>query len=870
MRSVFVGRAAHLQMVREAVALNRPIVLVGEAGAGKTTLVRRALRGSTSTPDRSSRGQVVRSAGLGRAGRRQFEGGALSMMVWREYFALERALGRQVNGVDVAAVATDVQITVHDGVLVLEDLQWAGPATLEVVEALAGRLALVTTVRSGDPGAPSVLERLGAAGFIEIEVGPLDPTAAAELVRANRPGLAEAAVASLVRRSGGNPLLLTELGSDGTASSGLRRSVAARLRDLDPDARETFLLIALAGVPLREELLNPAGVKALRMVNLLAEDEAGYLSPRHALLGEVAVETLADADRIRAHTALAHLVDGPGEAARHYAAAGDRELAHRNACRAADEASTPGERAGHLRLAASTSDGPGADELRLAAGRALSEGYDWQGVESVLAGLDRPDVDPELRATAWLLRARGAWGRGAAQDIAPAIEAGLAACAGLDSDTEVMLRIEATRVTLFVDYNVQAGLGLAKTGLDLALDRGVGVARARYFHGTAAAMLGIPSGFTDLALAVDAAFAEADYDTGFTAANNLISFHESDGDHSVGRALAEQMRAQAHALGFGVWETSMRYQVTQLDFHDGRCAELVPQAQDLLRLPIDARTRDSVREVLCMALIDLGSVEEAERLAETAMAEAVADQQGANQFLWVKGEAALCGARPADALRFMDDFLTGPDDDPNLMFGRVTRAWARFGMKLDPGPAPETSPRRMLMGVGPEIEGVRALHQQRYSEAVDLFDAAASAWYRYHRRGWVRCSWARGEALRLAGDVDTAIVALREAESRADELSFVVHAAWARHSLRQVGERRSAARAPSSTGLTAREAQVLALVANGLTNAQIAVRLSISPRTVITQIETASRRLGATGRNHAAALFRSLEGAGGPADAAGS
>ena len=36
------------------------------------------------------------------------------------------------------------------------------------------------------------------------------------------------------------------------------------------------------------------------------------------------------------------------------------------------------------------------------------------------------------------MRARGAWGRGAAQDIAPAIEAGLAACTGLDSDTEVM------------------------------------------------------------------------------------------------------------------------------------------------------------------------------------------------------------------------------------------------------------------------------------------------------------------------------------------------------------------------------------------------------------------------------------------------
>ncbi len=119
-------------------------------------------------------------------------------------------------------------------------------------------------------------------------------------------------------------------------------------------------------------------------------------------------------------------------------------------------------------------------------------------------------------------------------------------------------------------------------------------------------------------------------------------------------------------------------------------------------------------------------------------------------------------------------FLTGPDNDPNLAFGRVTRAWSRFGVKLDPGPAPEIPDRGMLRGVTPEIEGVRALYQGRHADAAELFAQAADAWYPFHRRGWIRSSWARGEALRLAGDLDAAIPALREAERRADELGFVV------------------------------------------------------------------------------------------------
>ena len=63
----------------------------------------------------------------------------------------------------------------------------------------------------------------------------------------------------------------------------------------------------------------------------------------------------------------------------------------------------------------------------------------------------------------------------------------------------------------------------------------------------------------------------------------------------------------------------------------------------------------------------------------------------------------------------------------------------------------------------------------------------------------------------------------------------------------------------SAAVLTGREREVLRLVAGGLSNAEIAARLAVSRHTVVTQIASASAKLGATGRNHAATLAGQLE-----------
>ena len=55
--------------------------------------------------------------------------------------------------------------------------------------------------------------------------------------------------------------------------------------------------------------------------------------------------------------------------------------------------------------------------------------------------------------------------------------------------------------------------------------------------------------------------------------------------------------------------------------------------------------------------------------------------------------------------------------------------------------------------------------------------------------------------------------------------------------------------------LTLREAEVIQLVAEGLTDKEIGVRLSISPKTVSEHVENARGKLGATNRASAVYVF---------------
>jgi DNA-binding CsgD family transcriptional regulator len=117
-------------------------------------------------------------------------------------------------------------------------------------------------------------------------------------------------------------------------------------------------------------------------------------------------------------------------------------------------------------------------------------------------------------------------------------------------------------------------------------------------------------------------------------------------------------------------------------------------------------------------------------------------------------------------------------------------------------------------------------------------------------------------ALLAAGDRDAAGSALRALADTAPGHGVARIGHWAERLAVSAGvaDDRGAAAAPSIPSLTPREHQVLALVAEGLTNAQIGARLFISPKTASVHVSAILAKIGAGNRAEAAALFAAANG----------
>src|SRR5256714_4375506 len=150
------------------------VVLAGGPGVGRSTALRRL--------SEAFRGPV-------------FAGGGLAMLRGVPAFALARAVKVRLPGQDQALLAEAVRSRVRNGLLLLDDLQWADPATLAALPAIAAHCRIAVTLRTPYQIPAEPLRTVATAW---LTIPPLTPTEAATLVTRVAPGLPAGTVNEVV------------------------------------------------------------------------------------------------------------------------------------------------------------------------------------------------------------------------------------------------------------------------------------------------------------------------------------------------------------------------------------------------------------------------------------------------------------------------------------------------------------------------------------------------------------------------------------------------------------------------------------------------------------------------------------------------
>ncbi|WP_308200936.1 LuxR C-terminal-related transcriptional regulator [Actinoplanes sp. M2I2] len=813
------------EALRQAAAmLQRPglVVLTGPPGCGRSTALREI---AAAVP-----GPV-------------HAGGGLAMLQTVPALALSRAVRARLPADDVHLLAEAVRSRVRGGLLVLDDVHYADPATLAALPLLAAHCRVLAAVRTPHRLPPAALRALRDAAAGWIDVPPLDRAAALELARRTAGHLDETALTAVADQAGGNPLAVTALARQaaaGRATSGpgidqVAYAIATALADLPRPARTALAALGLLGRPAPAGLLGP-GAADLLAAGLVAPAPSAaedLLLPVSTYVAETAAGLLDAPARVELHTRLAELTP-PAEAARHLAAAGDFVGAHRRALIAADH-STGGDRAALL-LFACELDVPIDPRVRIAAAdAALTAGRPAAAARVLQTGEPLGPEADVLRGEALLQAGDPAGARAAVRSVPDAATGPV--LAGRD------------RVLLLAELATDPS-----DAPDLA-DK-ISARHPQPAPGVAAALAAVQAhqrtpGW-DTALA--AAAAGGDPLISRWSAWLLVEQLAADGrlTASADAALAAA-RAAADDLAYG-WQTRFTAAADwALALHGSLPGDLVPTTPGAgaPAATLAARLWDGADGVLRRVtnLTDRAVPEEARGYATAAAALIEADTGllgAARAHLdsgpehpataWVAQETAWLDGQPDRATRSGPAAATA-----GLLAGlhAITARWAAHDLgEFTPAPVPgglPTAARRTLTAWA----------------TGNGFTAAAEAWRPVALRERIRCLLAAG-----VSDTDPAraVAALLTAEQLADAAGLTVLAGRARRGLRRHNVHRDTRSPRSGDQLTRRETDVLRLVAAGEPTRRIAGQLGISAETVDTHIRAGMRKLGARTRTEAAAL----------------
>ena len=739
-------------------------------------------------------------------------------------------------------------------VLVIEDVHWADEATLDAITVIGRRIVelpavLVLTYREGEAGAAHRLHATVSA----LRVEPARYLHLAPLSRAAVAVLAGVDVDQVYAVTGGNPFYVSELiaGRPAALPPSVANAVLGRATRLDEPARRLVDLVSMVPSRVTTTLLDelmPCWMEAAEEPERrqLLQIDAKHVRFRHELARAAIRSSVPVARRRRLHgeilAALLTAGANPAEIVHHAIEAGDDDTVADHALVAARQA---------------------------AAAESNREAYAHYGraaefVDRLALG-DRAAVFEELAATAYMVDRLG--------DSFPAIERAIAlhAAAGdrlgegrchrllsrfhwYAGDGDRAHQEGGVAVTILEPLGPSLELARAYSGLSqlamLASDDDEAIA-----WGMRA--LDLNQRFGDdqirahalINIGVVAAYRDPDDDSalreGFTVADLAGDRHEAV------RALINLAWAKLSWVrpgearryaGQGI-DYARRHEVDQLlAYLEVTDAWLLLRAGDWAAAEAiaggEAGNGTTVGELLADTVLTELAVRRGDddaRMRLDDLADAVGrtgELQRIEPVLELEIEWSLTRGEPPPRARF--EQLTrslGPDHWATL-FGGTLAAWASVaGLPHEPaGPMPLVC-AAMLAG--------------DFAGAADMFGAAG---------------WPHHRALMLSMLEDRQ--ALSEALDIARRLGAEPLAARVTRRMRDLGV--PVPRGPFATtrantaGLTSRQLEVVTLVADGLTNADIAAQLFISERTVEHHVEAILAKLGVASRREAARRIAEL------------
>jgi len=753
----------------------------------------------------------------------------------------------------LAATMNLLSRLLRPSILVIEDTHWADEATLDAIKYLGRRIArtnglLVLTYRDGevdyDHPLRGVIGEIPPHSVVRIQLGGLSLSAVSSII-----GDSNLDAEEVLAATKGNPFLVTEMASaDGVVvPASVQDSVMARVRKLSPGAHEMLKVLSVMPerVP-RLEVLRLAEGDESRLVECerhgLLEVGGEFVAFRHELIRRAVEASLTRSERVATNRTVLEFLPAETDPARlvhHAREANDIARLVELAPRAARTAAALGshrEAAAHFRELRSHLDNLDPD----AKGPILDEwGWEELLVDNVgeainlseMALLHYRDLGDRRAESRALARGAHLYENSGQRDRAKELARQAVDVLGMNPDGSDLAR--ALEVNAYLETmagNVSAVFELVDRTLEAGgpdIDQRI-LIRTLNHRGNAANISTYPEGRADL----DEASKRAEVAGQWFEESRALMLHASAAAEFRDLPIASDYIQRSIA-------SAVRHELPMLESYSegtyARVLELMGEWTKAEDLATDLINSMELSQMVALPILGGIAARRGQNTARSTLTQA-----------WEMAVVADETQRMAPAATALAEYawISGDADVPVPAFKKVMNAELDKGLHWSPGSIAFWLWNLAKLSEAPEgiAEPYRLVMEGKPAEAAAIWQARGLPYER---------------ALALMHGDQTAQL---EALEVLDTLGATAVAAKLRKALRDQGvsvpRGRGRMTRDHSAGLTARQAEVLQLLDEGLSNTEIADRLFVSSRTIENHVSAILGKLNSSTRREAVTRAR--------------